>query len=381
MSPVPVPERPRLGPPDALEVALLSRGVISAISPAGGPTELQSVLVAAMFEAMTGQRADLGAVPIDAGTFARGLADRDEAFRTRILQVMLLGALVLHPLPPEVADQVTAFARELSVDDGMLAVTQRFASGSLGLAAFDFQRNGYTAQWSAEDQRALHTSHELAGAWELAPDDPALAARWEALEQLPTGTLGRRVTEFYRARGFAYPGRSGSAPPLLAQHDWVHVVAGYGSTVESELEVFGLIARANDDPRAFSLLAMVISLFETGYLRTAAGLFESAPGHLADRRVVVRLADALRRGALCSDHATGSDSIDFLAVDWFDLAPLAVDAVRERFGIPPKSSAAVEAGSVGPWEPGGISEYQWSAGRELARAQARVFDPFGASVG
>jgi hypothetical protein len=56
----------------------------------------------------------------------------------------------------------------------------------------------------------------------------------------------------------------------------VHVLADFGTTVESELEVFGFIARANDDMRAFSLLAMVVSLFETGSLRTGAGLFTTA---------------------------------------------------------------------------------------------------------
>ena len=128
--------------------------------------------------------------------------------------------------------------------------------------------------------------------------DPELAARWCALELLPADTLGRRVTELYRARGFAYPGLPGSAPPLLAQHDWVHVLADYGTCVESELEVFAFIARANDDPRGFGLLAMVVSLFETGALAQGAGLFEAYPGQLSHAGVAVRLADAMRRGAL-----------------------------------------------------------------------------------
>src|SRR6266536_6145794 len=127
-----------------------------------------------------------------------------------------------------------------------------------------------------------------------------------------SGTIGRGVADFYRDRGFVFPGLAGSAPPLLAQHDWVHVLAGYGTTLESEIEVFAYIARANDDPRAFSLLAMVVSLFETGYLARGAGLFEADAGHLHSRSMAVRLADAMRRGALC----TGSH--DFLEVDWFD---------------------------------------------------------------
>jgi hypothetical protein len=319
--------------------------------------------------------------PLTAEEFARGLARRAPAFRTRGVQIMVLCALVLRPLPPEVIDRIGAFARELSVDDGMLHVARRFASGSLGLAAIDFERNGYTSEWRPEDAHNLHTSRELATAWEATVDDPELAARWAALGDLPEGTLGRLVWELYRARGFSFPGSPGSAPPLLAQHDWVHVVADFGTTVESELEVFGFIARANDDMRAFSLLAMVVSLFETGYLRTGAGLFEYDPGHLsAGGGVCVRLADAMRRGAWCHDAVTGNDSIDFLAVDWFAIADEPVEAVRQRFGVRPKSEAALAAGSVGPWAPGGISPFQLASGQRQAEAEGRAYESYGAAV-
>jgi hypothetical protein len=177
-----------------------------------------------------------------------------------------------------------------------------------------------------------------------------------------------------RARGFVYPGRPGSAPPLLAQHDWVHVLAEYGTTVESELEVFAFIARANDDPHAFSLLAMVVSLFETGYLRSGAGLFEYSPGHLSKSGVAVRVADAMRRGAICPG------STDFLRTDWFAVADLPVSEARRRFGIPEKAPEAVAAGSVGPWEAGGITPFQLNAGRILAEAEGRPYDTFGATL-
>jgi hypothetical protein len=260
------------------------------------------------------------------------------------------------------------------VDEGMLAIAQRFAAGSLGLAAFDFERNGYTAGWNPEDTRALHTSRTLESAWDFAVTDAALAERWAGLEQLREGTLGRRVNEMYRARGFVYPGRPGSAPPLLAQHDWVHVLADYGTTVESELEVFAFIARANDDLRAFSLLAMVVSLFETGYLARGAGLFESSTGHLSEAGVAARVADAMRRGALCNG------SVDFLRLDWFDLADVPVDEARDHFGVQPKAEAALAAGSVGPWERGGISPFQVNSGKALAAAQGRRYEAYGATV-
>lgn len=374
--PLPADADALLTPPTAEEVALLGRGVVSAVAPAGGCTPLQQVLIEAMFEAMTGHRVDATDVdPIGAEAFAEGLARRNEAFRTRIVQVMLLAELILVPLPEDVADRVAGFAAELSVDDGMIVVARRYAEGSLGLAAVDFERNGYTAGWDESRAEVLGTSAARDDAWGLAVDDPALADRWRSLADLPDGTLGKLVWQFYRARGFAFPGEPGSAPPLLAQHDWVHVVADFGTTVESELEVFGLIARANDDPRAFSLLAMVVSLFETGYLRTGAGLFEYDRGHLSQQGVPVRLADAMRRGALMPG------SRDLLAEDWFALADRPLDVVRAELGVPPKGERAVAAGSVGPWERGGISPFQADAGRARAEAEGRPYEAWGAEVG
>src|SRR5207248_1372460 len=163
--------------------------IASAVALDGRLTDLQRALLEAVIGSMTGYAADLrDTTPMTADEFAAALSRRDHQFRSRIVQVMLLAALVLRPLPEQVVDQV--------------------------------------------------------------------AARWRALEDLPEGTLGRLVSQLYRARGFEYPGAPGSAPPLLAQHDWVHVLADFGTTVESEVEVFGFIARANDDMRAFSLLAM-----------------------------------------------------------------------------------------------------------------------------
>src|SRR4029079_15173483 len=98
---------------------------------------------------------------ISAEDYAAGLARRNAAFRRRMLQMMLLGALVLPPIPNGVVDRLGEFARAMSFDDGMLEVAQRFAAGQLGLAAFDFQRNGYTADWSPERSAAPHTSASL----------------------------------------------------------------------------------------------------------------------------------------------------------------------------------------------------------------------------
>ena len=383
--PVPLPSAENVDreKPDAAATQVMADGVASAVAGRQGLLPVQRSLIEALFPAMTGHQVTLEGRPAMTATgFAEAMARRELQFRSRMVQVMLLGALLRHPLPDDVADSVAEFARDLGVEDGMVDVAREFAAGSLGLAAVDFRRNGYEGTWNDEaSTAALHSTRVLHEAWEVSAADPGLAARWASLEDLPCDAIGRKVWEMYQARGFRFPGTPGSAPPLLAQHDWVHVLGDYGTTVESEVEVFGLIARANDDMHAFSLLAMVISLFETGYLATGAGLFEASPGHFSSSPdMAVRLSDAMRRGALCRDCETGDDSIDFLRLDWFAVAHQSCEDVRVRFNLVPKAEAAVAAGSVGPWEPGGISPFQMKAGHELAAERGVPYDAHGAAV-
>ncbi len=299
------------------------------------------------------------------------MAPRDLAFRTRIVQQALLGALVVDPIPPAVADRIRELSRALMVDDGMLEVATHLADGQFELAAIDFDRNGYTADWDPARTAALHASRPIEVAWGEAGADPELAARWAAMESLPEGTLGLAVSRFYRARGFAYPGRPDSVSPLLAQHDWVHVLADYGATIDNELEVFAFIARANDDPKGFSFLAMIVSLFETGVLASGAGLFRPDVGHLRHAGMPERVADAMRRGALV--HG----SVDFLGIDWFDHAARPLDELRNEFGIVAK---APDIASPGPFDPGGMTPFQLAAGLAAAEALGEHYDAWGAST-
>ena len=366
--PLPSPDEVDLRPPDAAETQVIADGIVSAVGGREGLLPMQRALLEALMPAMTGYRAQIeGRPPLSPRAYAAALCRRNLAFRSRGVQIMLLCAMLRHPIPEDVAVGVADYARELGVDEGMV----------------DVARNGYVGTWNeAASEAVTHSTRPLHEAWAFSDSDPELAAQWAALERQPADSLGRKVWEMYQARGFSFPGTPGSAPPLLCQHDWVHVLADYGTTVESEVEVFGFIARANDDLHAFSLLAMVIALFETGDLARGAGLFEASPGHFSKTPgMAVRLADAMRRGALCHDEVTGSDSIDFLQLDWLALADQPCEVLRQRFGLVPKSEEARAAGSVGPWEPGGISPFQMASGQKLADERGAPYDAHGASVG
>jgi hypothetical protein len=377
--PFPAANQVKQARPDAAEARVIAGGVAGAVAPGGQLTSLQRLMIDALTESMTDFVVAASVVPrLGPEEFARAMADRNEGFRTRMVQFMLLGALVLNPVPIEVVERVEQYAHELGIRHDMLRVAHRLAKGSYGLACVDFERSGYTSTWDAARSDVLHTSSDVPEPWIQSVHDVELAHRWAALRDLHANTLGAQVANFYAARGFTFPGEPGSAPPLLAQHDWVHVLAEYGSTVESEIEVFAFIARANDDPRAFSLLAQIIGLFETGHVATGLGIFEYDRGHLSHEGMAVRLADAMRRGAL---SATANHSIDFFTVDWFEHAGADVDEVRVRLGIVPKAERAVALGSVTPWERGGITPFQYEAGGQRARDEGRAYEAFGATPG
>lgn len=370
--PFPSPEETDRLPPGRDELRVICGAVHTNAAPTSGWTELQHVVMSAQCEALGGVEPEPEWFDdvITPMALARALARRDQFVRSRILQQIVLAGLVLNPTPPDVVERIGEVALALGVENHFLGDVENLAPESYDAAIIDFARNGYAGDFTAAHRPVLRTDRDIGDGWGVVEDDPELVSHWEALEGCPPGSIGREVWEFYKSRGFSFPGSPGSAPPLLAQHDWVHVLADYGTTLENELEVFGLIARANDDPRGFSLLVMVIGLFETGVISKAGGLFEADAGHLSVDGMGTRLADAMRRGALA--RPDGDVDKNFLALDWFAYADLPVDEVRARFQLPDKTDKARSAGSVGPWHPDGISDFQRTAGD--AAHQRRISD-------
>ena len=56
-----------------------------------------------------------------------------------------------------------------------------------------------------------------------------------------------------------------------------------------------------------------------------------------------------------------------------------VAEIREQFGVLPKSERAIEVGSVTPWQPGGISPFQYDYGQKAAADAGRPYDSYGAT--
>ncbi|MGZ8765327.1 MAG: hypothetical protein ACXW2C_06515 [Acidimicrobiia bacterium] len=347
---------------DGEEVLLVARGIATAVAPESGLTDVQAELLQAIASALTGVAVDYRALePLGPDELAGVLERRDLAYRQRIVHHMVLGELVLRPIPTVVAHRVATYAGTLGIEDEFVRVARRYAQGAYGLAWMDLQRNGFVDHVRNAGDGEPH-SRASAGRGSPDPFEPAqvdaeLAARWGGFADLPPGTLGRAVWEMYDSRGFALPGTPGGAPEYLAQHDLVHVLADYGTNLKGELEVFAFIGRADPDPKGFAWLATLVGLFETGYI-ASTGFFDrnvqerviQAPG--MNRRI----ADAIRRGKVVCENF----GVDLFEVDYSALANRPVEDVRALLGIPSKSSDAIDGGCVGLFDLEGMSEVQRS---------------------
>jgi hypothetical protein len=337
---------------DIKEVTLVARGIATAVAPETGLTGVQAELLEAIAAALTGHRVDYRTLePLGPDELAAVLAAHDLGYRQRIVHHMVLGELVLRPIPVVVAHRVAKYAEALGIKDDFVRVARRYAQGAYGLAWMDLERSGFVEHVNEADGGEPRQASTIAPA----ALDPALEERWQAFRELPPDSLGFQVWDMYDSRGFALPGAPGGAPPHLAQHDFVHVLADYGTNLRGEVEVFALIGRADPDPQGFAWLATLVGLFETGYI-TTSGFFDrdvrdpviQAPGmHL-------RVADAIRRGKMVWQRH-GEDLFDF---PYHQHAAKPVDEVRAMSGVPPKSATALEAGSAPLCSLEGMSETQ-----------------------
>jgi hypothetical protein len=338
------------------EIMAIAGGLVAAVAPGDELEPVQHSLLGEILAALFGVDVDLAGVDRpDPERLAVALEPRTHEFRHRLVHLMVLGELILRPIPPAVARRVSDYADALDVDDKFVRVARRYAQGAFGLAWMDLHQSGFAEHWESARSDQLKTDVRLPDQLSPGIEDPALADAWAAFEHLDGDTLGRQVWDMYHGRGFAVPGSTGGASAYLAQHDFIHVLADYGTNLHGEIEVFSLIGFADPDPKGFAWLTTLIGLFETGYVADA-GFFS---GDLKEKRLDsndmhIRLADALSRGAAIR-RGLGTDLLD---VDYHELADLPLDEARRELSFPPKSAKAVAAGSVGAFAKDGMSMIQ-----------------------
>lgn len=281
--------------------------------------------------------------------------DVEESVRHRLFQLFILIELILDPMPEEATKSLKDIAESLNIKEEFIEIAREYSQGAYGIAASDLARKGYMGNPDVvkKGSHNMRVNKELTDPFETDEDDPCLLEQWENLENCGKGTLGRNIWEYYQGRGFVFTGQKGSVNPTIAQHDWIHLLCDYNTTIEGELEVFTFIGSAIPDTKGFAFLIAIVSLFETGRLESwGGGVLNADKGHLDLPGMPERVADAIRRGRECNKDV-------MYGIDYFNYKDIQIEKVRLQLGIVPKD---VNLESPGVWHPDGITDFQRSIG-------------------
>lgn len=279
------------------------------------------------------------------------MSEVEEPIRHRLFQLFTLVEIILDPMPEKATETLKYVANSLNINDEFIEIAREYSQGAYGIAATDLQRKGYMGNPDLVKQGCsmMRVNKNLTDPFENDEDDPELLQQWKDLEKCNAGTLGRNIWEYYKGRGFVFTGQKGSVNPSIAQHDWIHLLCDYNTTIEGELEVFTFIGSSIPDVRGFSFLVAIVSLFETGRLESwGGGVLNADKGHLDLPGMPERIADAIRRGRVSNKDV-------MYGIDYFEYKDYAIETVREILKIVPKDDEIV---SPGVWHPEGITSFQ-----------------------
>ena len=313
--------------PDAVDAPVCLQMVRAAFAPTGGLDDLQQELIVDLSQMLWG----IDYAELEPATDVHFASVHDEVKEQAVHLIALL-ELMEHPLRPEVAATVLAFAKEHRLSTRMLTDARAMANDHVAAMYLDLQRHSwYTHETLVESRHGRF--HELLRsklAYVGLAEDRKLALKWEALLDCAPGTWGRAVGDFYVEHGFPFPGEKHGIYELGARHDWMHVLTGYGTDPEGELDVFAFIAASMGDARGLVLLGITLGLFQNGAIRhVQMKLIRNArTDTLSDPGAIERFANAFRRGSLCRVDVMGT-------VDLFAHKDMNLDAARDYFGVVP----------------------------------------------
>jgi hypothetical protein len=258
--------------------------------------------------------------PIEPTELARSLTDPHR--RKRALQLAIVTALVEGTPSEARLAAVRGLADALETPEAGLAVLYELSHGRALLARFDMVRRirgVLTAQKNFPGY--LKFLEPLLG---VGGEAPELAARYHALAHCRAGSLGHGLYQHYRRNGFAFPGEKNGIPEFAVFHDVGHVLSGYGTDPEGEIQQAAFQAGfSRHDGFTFLLFGILqfhLGLRLTPIAHAERGFFD-----------VPRVLRAVERGAACKQ--------DIAEFDLFAHAQEPLAALRARLGIPPLPEA------------------------------------------
>ncbi len=226
--------------------------------------------------------------PITSTELARAFPDQQ--LRRQLVQGLVIMTLIDGKAGPKETALVEQFAQALEVDVPEVKNLRHVLKGEILQLRLDLVRRFWLRQkvtevWNKEGLRGLYKFvRGMMGRYE----NKELAARYRTLEHYPPGSLGRSYWEYCHKNGFALPGEKGGAPEQILFHDCAHILSGYGTAPEEEVQVACFSAGfQRREPWIFVffvLLQFHVGIRMTPITQARTGMFDPLKAMIAIRR-------------------------------------------------------------------------------------------------
>ena len=312
------------------DAPIMAAAIVSACRINGWSDEFQPLFLNTIFKGLMSYDCDFDNLPsISIDEFAKAMPEAEK--RNEVIDLMLAVEMLCSDIPEEVSSSIALWANTLGIENSGLALVRDLAKKSIHHAQQDFYRNNYyhDKDLALPKFDKLEDKYGLDAIMLTVEESSELAARFESLENCPTGSFGRGLWDFYKTRGFSFPGVLGGVNLSVAHHDWIHVLADYDSNGIGEMEVGAFSSMATSSPAAVMAFLGVVSIFQGGLLKTIVGTAPHLGHELEVEDGPKRIADALRRGKAIN--------IDLITnINFFDYASRQLDELRKEWNIIPK---------------------------------------------
>jgi hypothetical protein len=313
--------------PAAALLGLRAMKTIASASGKIGPA--QRALMQAAQKVILGIEADIDSLPaITPAGLAAGFPGAE--LRHQFVNGMIVTAIADGVPSRESLATVEAFSQALGIAEPVLADLRLLSERHMTIAKLDFLRRSHIKdimQDELEQKGPLGFAKSVLRMRGVS-EDKELAARYRAWEKLPEGTLGRGLIDFYNQHGFSVPGERNGFPEAGLYHDFTHLLGGYSTEPEGEIQVASFSAGYKRD-RPFYIMLFSVLIFSTGVnMRPAVDDFVTV-SVLGKPGIAEAMLAAVERGSKVNTDL--SDKWDYWA-----LIEVPIDEVRQRLNILPK---------------------------------------------
>jgi hypothetical protein len=259
---------------------------------------------------------------------------KSDAQALQLVRLMTVMCVADGPPSPDQIALVADFAEALNVEEPAVNVVAYLANGQLLRFRLAFLRRSQIRHYFRNTCRMtggfLPVIKAVLRFRGVLPEDARTVSRFKALEELPHDTLGYRFYRHCMDAGIAFPGQKEGFPEGAIFHDVTHVLSGYDTSAQGELNNAAFQAGYTRDAHDFFtwLIAMVL---HGARINLTPFPMPNIEGLLGEEGLADSMLRELDRG--------GSVNVDLGdAWDFWDYAELPIAVVRDQLGILPRQS-------------------------------------------